>query len=633
MSNTNNKIKMQQLVEQVLLANDYKGLYDAFLIYIKTYGIDEYVKSNREIINKNVPKVSLICMDCSDTYIENYISCQDYDNVEIVKTDKNDRFTEIIDYILSTDSRYICFVENNVECAKDIIFNMVMEAEVHNDVHFLSSSWKYVDDNVVIAHSDMVYRSIMNDNNYAGVEILKEGLRAGENIYGTLSNVIVRTDYMKNISWIVPHYNSYQINKLAILFQIYINGNMTYLNNVVISKNIKAHGTDYICDKETFLMLVKDIMPELYNIVRERYVIKGMNESELKLYYNSMNLEKKVTFFYTDKGEFFNVKPIADVLKARGYDVKFTEDIHEKAEIGVYSQHICYPENSKFSLILLHDMEQGHNRWPNLWELEPWSGFDVGILPGKAWTERWKQCAEISYVNPRIGTYELGYPKSDNINDKNIKLKADELRKKLNMKYDYTVLYAPSWEYFGKEDDFIKALSSLNVNMLIKQASWSDDYQFVIDSIKSMREMHDGKYDNLYYIDIDESIMTALEMCDMVVSDESNVMSEALMFGKPSVAVTDWRIPDQNPPRYVSIVMDYVIKCKKDTLKETVINVRNNPDMYQSIMDKGSKLYSNSGNVCRDIADIIDYYTQQGESADYKSKKIDVDYGVCDMWI
>lgn len=40
--------------------------------------------------------------------------------------------------------------------------------------------------------------------------------------------------------------------------------------------------------------------------------------------------------------------------------------------------------------------------------------------------------------------------------DEGIKQRTQELRKKFNVKYDYTILYAPSWEYFNKEDDFIK---------------------------------------------------------------------------------------------------------------------------------------------------------------------------------
>lgn len=238
-------------------------------------------------------------------------------------------------------------------------------------------------------------------------------------------------------------------------------------------------------------------------------------------------------------------------------------------------------------MILLHDMAQGHNRWPNIWEIERWSKFDVGILPGVSWSERLKQCACMDYVNPRIGAYELGYPKSDIVYDEGIKQRTQELRKKFNMKYDYTILYAPSWEYFNKEDDFIKALSSLKVNLVVKQASWPESYSWVTDSINEMRKMHEGILDNLYYIESEESIMVALGMCDMVVSDESNVMAEALMFGKPSVAVTDWLIPDKNPPRCADVTMDYVIKCRKAELRETVENVMNNPDKYKSVMDNG----------------------------------------------
>ena len=130
------------------------------------------------------------------------------------------------------------------------------------------------------------------------------------------------------------------------------------------------------------------------------------------------------------------------------------------------------------------------------------------------------------------------------------------------MKYDFSILYAPSWENDGKEDDFITALASLNVNLLIKQAHWSDRYSHIIENIRQMRALHEGKYDNVYYIEPEESIMTALAMCDLVVSDESSVMAEGLMFGKMSIAVTDWLIPDTTPSRFAEVPMDYVIKCQ-----------------------------------------------------------------------
>ena len=154
--------------------------------------------------------------------------------------------------------------------------------------------------------------------------------------------------------------------------------------------------------------------------------------------------------------------------------MSFTRDIFAPAEIGVYCQHVCHPENSRFSVILLHDLAQG--RKPNIWEYEPWNKFDIGILPGKFWNNLWSRCAFNYYVNPRCGTYEFGYPKSDLVSSPELAQRVSSLKEKLNLKYDISILYAPSWENDGKEDDFIKALSSLNVNLLIKQADWSEVY-------------------------------------------------------------------------------------------------------------------------------------------------------------
>lgn len=197
-----------------------------------------------------------------------------------------------------------------------------------------------------------------------------------------------------------------------------------------------------------------------------------MNKKEVCPYGKSVTLPvsvaKEITFFYTDKGEYYNLLPIADEAQKRGYTIHFTEDIRQTAEIGIYCQHVCFPENAKFSLILLHDMAQGHNRWPNIWEKERWDQFDIGILPGKLWAELWSQCAFWYYANPRLGAYELGYPKSDIVGSASLKMRADELRQSFSLPYDFSVLYAPSWENDEKEDDFVRALASLKVNLLIK---------------------------------------------------------------------------------------------------------------------------------------------------------------------
>lgn len=50
---------------------------------------------------------------------------------------------------------------------------------------------------------------------------------------------------------------------------------------------------------------------------------------------NYVICKKDITFIYTDMGEYYNLKPIADEATSRGYKVTFTNDIFTPAEIGV----------------------------------------------------------------------------------------------------------------------------------------------------------------------------------------------------------------------------------------------------------------------------------------------------------
>ena len=412
-------------------------------------------------------------------------------------------------------------------------------------------------------------------------------------------------------------YKSDAINRLCMLFQIITSEKIFYMEKSLVRVKMSPR---------------RDENVENYEY---RQLVSNINCDEL----TSMNnicklpkLKKEITFFYTSKGEYYNLKPIADTAANRGYKIKFTKDKKEKAEIGVYCQHVCYPENSRFSLILLHDLAQGHNRWPNLWENERWNVFDIGIVPGKSWADRWRKCACFYYANPRCGTFEFGYPKSDCINDIGILNRGAEVKKLLAMPDRFTVLYAPSWENDNKEDDFIKSLQNLDINLMVKQAAWPEVYQHIRGNIEYMRSIHEGRFENLYYIEPEESIMTALSLCDMVVSDESSVMAEALMFGKPSVAVTDWMIPDEDPPRPASVPMDYVIKCEKKDLREKVLSIMNHSEEYEDILQKGRDTFSNQGNVCKDIMDAIDYYTQEGTEDGFMSKKLESEYRAFNMW-
>lgn len=285
-----------------------------------------------------------------------------------------------------------------------------------------------------------------------------------------------------------------------------------------------------------------------------------------------------ITFFHLDNCERQAVQPIADEAQSRGFPVRFSSNMSERAQIGVYCQHACRP-NANFSVIMLHDLAQRHDIWPNFWLYEPWNEFDIGFVPGEAWAERWRGQAGRVVANPRRGLYQIGWPKADLIyRDRDeFAAKSRQLREQLGLRHEHTVLYAPSWENHGKQDDFVRSLIDLPVNLLLKQAPWAPSYTMVWDNIRQMNALHQGIADNVHIIDPEVSIMYCIGVADLLVSDESSVLIEASLHGVPSVSVMDWLIPDCDPPRPASVPFDHVRKIKRAELRATVEEILANP--------------------------------------------------------
>jgi tetratricopeptide (TPR) repeat protein len=286
-----------------------------------------------------------------------------------------------------------------------------------------------------------------------------------------------------------------------------------------------------------------------------------------------------ITFFYTDNCERQALEPIANEAKMRGIDVLFSTNSKELAQIGVYCEHACTP-NADFSVILLHDLAQRHDIWPNFWHYEPWSKFDIGCIPGQSWVERWQNQADFPMARPRLGMFDLGWPKADLVFQDRSRFaqEAQKLRETLGLKYEKSVLYAPSWENHGKQDDFVQAFKDLPVNVLLKQAPWSNSYPQVLENIRQMNELHQGCAENVHIIDVEVSIMYCLSLADVLVSDESSVLTEALLLDVPGVAVTDWLIPDTIPPRPASVPYDYVTKTTKAEMRQVVEAILAEPE-------------------------------------------------------
>lgn len=328
------------------------------------------------------------------------------------------------------------------------------------------------------------------------------------------------------------------------------------------------------------------------------------------------NIKKDITFVYMDAAERSAFLPIKEEAEKRGYTTHLTDDKFAKCEIGFYCQHVNFPQYSKFSLIMLHDIIQGSDKWPDLWYYEPWDKYDIGFLPSKQWVNNWNQCSEYGYTRPRLGMYHVGWPKADVI----IKLKEEGKREKffkehgmdLNKK---TVLYAPAWENDGKQDDFVQAMLKLDVNILIKQASFSEtEYPEQVRNIAEMRKLHEN-IPGVTILDPKTNIFEAIVVSDLLVSEESSTMVEALMLGIPAVSVTNWLIPDTTPSRESDCHYEFTITTVKEKLMECVDDLLKNYDQTKKFAeDWSAETFSNIGHTSDMIMDILDAALEGSES-------------------
>lgn len=627
MSNKNPQNEMKQIIENCIDSCSYTTACECLDIYQNTFGCDQFYKScELTILNETGPLVSLICIQSNKGDVNNFLSEQNYKNLEVFYASSDNLEIDISTYLASTNSTFVSFYEPYHKYNPWKLANMVFYANRQADLDALICDRNFIDENnTIIANPDYIYQKTVNGKVFYGQQLIEASITNNVNIYGNLSTLLLSTRYAKKLQ-ITAYEVPPSIRTLPFFYQLLLPAKIGFMNTTMVSTILKPYENP-IKIKEAFENFTQVLYQE--GKIRQVKPKKCSNHTSV-----SYPIRHEITFFYSDKGEYYNLKPLGDEAEKRGYKVIFTENLIQKAEIGIYCQHFCSPENSKFSIVLLHDLAQGHNRWPNIWEIERWDKFDLGILPGKAWADRWSQCACQYYANPRYGAFNLGYPKNDMIHSDALKKRVQELQQQLHLKYDISILYAPSWENDGKEDDFITALSSLKVNLLIKQANCSPSFTVIIENINHMRKLHEGKFENVYYIDTKESIQTALALCDLVVSEESSVMSEAVMFNKLSIAVTDWLIPDVVPSRFASIPMDYIIKCKKDQLREYVIKVLQNPEDFAYIIEKGKKAFDSPENVCKNILNAIEFFTtpESNRKENFYHKKLTSKYAPCSLW-
>ena len=319
-------------------------------------------------------------------------------------------------------------------------------------------------------------------------------------------------------------------------------------------------------------------------------------------------LKKDVTFIYSDPTEKTLYAPLAAEAERRGYRVTLTEDKFARCEIGFYCQHVNFPQYSKFSLIMLHDIIQQYSNWPDIWMREPWNKYDVGILPSSQWVELWDQCSSRYYARPRVGMYRIGWPKADVMAGMDRAVYKRQFFEKYGLDpAKRTLLYAPAWENDGKQDDFVQAMLQLDVNILIKQWYPSEgQYPEQRRQVRLMSELH-RELDRVTILNPALSIFDAIAVADVLVSEESSTMCEAAMMGVPAVSVSNWLIPDVTPSRYPQCNYDFVFMTTKEKLRDQVADMLARYGEYQAKVEAfRDRTFSNIGSASAMIMDIVD---------------------------
>ena len=82
MDNKEYKKEMQDIIINLLKQDNYTEAYDAFVMYGKVYISDEFIEEYKDILYNYGPKVSVICMNCEDEVVDNFIKKQNYNNYE-----------------------------------------------------------------------------------------------------------------------------------------------------------------------------------------------------------------------------------------------------------------------------------------------------------------------------------------------------------------------------------------------------------------------------------------------------------------------------------------------------------------------------------------------------------------------
>jgi hypothetical protein len=306
----------------------------------------------------------------------------------------------------------------------------------------------------------------------------------------------------------------------------------------------------------------------------------------------------------TDWIEEQSLSAIFNALRARGIHITIDRGMSTPSKVGLFLGHHKKnrPELAEYPVVMLHDLGQAHNVWPNFWDKEPWGNYSFGFLPYQAWKTMFDAYPR-EENKPTDGVTIAGWPKSD----ASFKRMAGEAVTASPFKgHRLRVLYAPSWEYDNQQDKFLRALVDLPVDIFIKQQHWEGMGH--LQRVNEMANLHRGKWANVTLLDPKTKIFEALNVVDCIVSDESSTMVEGFMIGCVPISVIDWKVPDTNPPRAPSVPFPFIYKVYMADLAATIAELTDPAQLRASqtaLKNFPEYLPPNQGNAAEAFADVL----------------------------
>lgn len=339
------------------------------------------------------------------------------------------------------------------------------------------------------------------------------------------------------------------------------------------------------------------------------------------------NLKREITFYCEDIIEEQLIFPILERFKKNDYQTSISRNLEKKSEIGFY----CCPSthvnkvNSKLSIICLGGMDQGKLFWPNFWVKEPWNKFDIGLLPGRHWGEMWKQSSWYKGSRPKLSICITGWPKTQSIKNKKFSLK--------NKNY-FNVLYAPCFENDQKGIDIINAVKDLKIKLHIKHLPWNLKWEKIRfkDIRSNICQMIKYSRKNLKNFEIHNSrknIFDIFNLVDLLITDESSLIYESLLFDVPILSCSDWKMRSSNSGKSRNVKQDknICIYAERKNLKFKLEDLINNYDKFKNnIHLKKNEYFSNLDNSIDKIYELIDTIIKENKINNFEKPLYNINF-------